>query len=367
MRVPFLDLSIKDRDEYAALVSAFEWHLCSGRLIEGDSLLSFEKVLAEYAGRPYSVGVGSGTDSLILAIRRASLGLPLSSKVYTTPFSWIATSTAIKIAGLTPVFCEIGDDLMLRVDALPAPPPPGIVGVVFPHLHGHCGAIKEVRNYCDRYGLFLIEDCAQSFGAADETGARVGSFGHYSCFSFNPMKSLGALGDGGAITFDLQDDRGWFFAARHSGMARVGDNASLLSHNCRLDALQASMLLVKLTRFESKMAHRSTIFQRYLEALPADIRILTPRANTLQSFYAIQCRMDRRDKFVEYCEKKGVEVRVRHPFLISDHPIFRDSPRYFSEQSARVMLREIVCLPIHDNLSLNQVDYVCEIAREYFG
>jgi dTDP-4-amino-4,6-dideoxygalactose transaminase len=367
MRVPFLDLAVKDHEERSQLILALEGHLRNGRLIEGDSLLSFEKLLAERIGCLHSVGVGSGTDALILAIRRAASGVPIGSKVLTSPFSWIATSTAIKLSGLVPVFCEIGEDLMLRADALPNPPTPGVVGVVFPHLHGHCGSIKEIRDYCDRYGLFLVEDCAQSFGAADESGRPVGSFGHYSCFSFNPMKSLGALGDGGAIVFNSHDDLDWFCAARHSGMARVNDNASILSHNCRLDALQASFLLIKLGRFQLKMALRSRIFERYMDGLPREIKVIKPRLNTQQSYYALQCRMQRRDEFAEYCYNKGIEVRVRHPFLISDHPIFDDSPQCFSGESARVMLREIVCLPIHDNLSLDQVDYVCAAARKFFS
>jgi aminotransferase EvaB len=367
MKIKFLDLSVQDTVERDAITNVVKWHLETGRLIEGEPLSSFETLLAATIDRSFAVGVGSGTDALILALRRAVHDGQRGLKVYTSPFSWIATSTAIKIAGLVPIFTEIGDDLMMRPDCLPAAPEGDVAGVVFPHLHGHSGRVRELRDYCDRNGLFLIEDCAQSFGAKDEFGHPVGWYGDYSCFSFNPMKSLGGLGDGGSVLFDSIEDREWFLAARHSGLVDMTAKAALLSHNCRLDSLQASILSIRLARFGHKMSFRQKIFEHYQSQLPQQISLVAPRNGTQQSYYVLQALAPDREKFMSYLSHWGIETRVRHPFLISDHPIFADSRCDFDVESARKTLGQIVCLPFHDNLSSEDVTYVCDKARDFYS
>ena len=189
-----------------------------GRYILGEEVAGFEREFAGYIGQRHGVGVASGTDALVLALK--ALDLPPGSYVATVSHTAVATVAAIELAGLKPLLLDIERDFMtLDPEALTRSleKPPGKISAVIPvHLYGQAADLDAILSLARQHGLKLIEDCAQCHGAA-LGGKRLGSIGDLACFSFYPTKNLGAFGDGGAIL-----DRDAALAARLKALREYG-------------------------------------------------------------------------------------------------------------------------------------------------
>lgn len=358
----FLDLHISKSSERDRLLEKFKEHLDSGVFIEGEELLNFEKKFATIHNKQYCVGVKTGTDALVLALK--ALKLPPGSKVITTPFSWIASSTAILMAGLKPLFCNIGKDLNIDLKSFPEPCPESVSAILVVHLHGIVCQMDGILEYANRYNLKIIEDCAQAFYAADNKNFLAGTRGDISCFSFNPMKILPALGDGGAILTNNSSTMLDLKELRHSGISKDGASAKILSNNCRLDSLQASFLSVRLDYVREKIERRSQLVDQYKRLLPWQIKVLEADLGCKENHYVLQTFSKSRDQLLEYLNSNGIEARIRHNFLIYDHPIFGEySPDDLVE---RKFLDEILCLPLHENLSFEDVNFICSKVNEFY-
>ena len=252
-----MTISVWDyRAEYEAerddILAAVDRVMRSGRLILGESVRSFEHELASYCGAGHGIGVGSGTDALVLALR--ALGIQPGDEVITTSNTAIPTVSAIVTAGGTPRFVDIerGTYLMdvAQLDAVITDRTRCILPV---HLFGQCVAMDRVQALADRHGLTVLEDCAQGTGAA-QAGRRAGSMSPIAAFSFYPTKVLGTYGDGGMVV--TSDER---LSARVRRLRMYGTegsyNAQEHGYNSRLDELHAEILRRKLCRLDG--VHRS--------------------------------------------------------------------------------------------------------------
>lgn len=256
------------RDEVNAAVLEV---LASGRYIGGAAVTEFETALAQYVGTSHCVACNSGTDALYLALR--ILGIGPGDEVITSPFTFIATSETVNLAGAKPVFVDIeAASFNLDPDRLEAAITPRTKAIIPVHLFGRPVDMDRVMAIADRHGLYVIEDCAQATGAVWQ-GRRVGSLGHVGCFSFYPTKNLGACGDGGALT--VNDER----LAADARMLREHGSRERYYHeavgvNSRLDALQATILKIKLRYLDQWNAQRRAVADRYQNLL-ADLPGIT--------------------------------------------------------------------------------------------
>src|SRR5262249_16722302 len=210
-------------------------------------------------------GVGSGTDALLLGLK--SLGIGSGDEVITTPLSWLATGSAILLNGGTPVFCDIDETLNMdpaTIEPLITSRTKAILAV---HFTGRLARMPEIMEIAERRGILVVEDGAQAFGAA--VGNKpCGSFGDVACISFNAMKILGGLGDAGIVLCDDDEVANRLNMLRHSGVADR-EYCLTLSHNCRLDTLQAAVLLKRLTHYPAIVERRRKIAQFYNKELAA--------------------------------------------------------------------------------------------------
>jgi dTDP-4-amino-4,6-dideoxygalactose transaminase len=364
-KIKFLNLNVVDERESEDLVDALKSHLVSGKFLIADSGEDFESEFAAFHGRLCCLGVNSGTDALTIGLRL--LNLEPGSLVITTPFSWIASSTCLLLAGLKPLFVDIDDNLQIdldRVDEVLTASSGEIKAVLVPHLHGNVTSLTRLADLRLRHGVKIIEDCAQGFCARDSDGNLAGSVGDIAAFSFNPMKVLGALGDAGAVLFDNKDFIERARSLRHSGLIGTQGLAQEFATNCRIDALQASFLRVRLKYFDEKVRRRREICDLYNTGLSDYVRPITEHSDR-SNHYCYQTVCEKRDELASFLLSQDIEARIRHDFLIPDHPIFGDFPG--SCPNARHLVTRTLCLPMHHQLGKEDVHYVIRCVQRFYN
>ena len=362
VRVRFLDLSVKEPEERADILGAVEELLDHGRLVMGPEVDEFESRIAAYCQRQYGVGVGTGTDALILGLK--ALGIGPGDEVITTPLSWLATGSSILLNGATAVFCDVDETLNIDPATIEQYVTPRTKAILPVHFTGRLARMPEIIDIARRHQLLVIEDAAQAFGATFE-GRPSGSFGDVACFSFNAMKILGGLGDGGMVLTDDSDVAAKLRMLRHTGVPER-EYCHVLSHNCRLDTIQAAILLRRLERYPAIVALRREIARRYDKELAGIVETSPNRPGFLDVFYTYTIRTPRRDELMRYLADLGIETRIQHPVLMNDQPAFQGKVRGNSPVAAR-LVHEILCLPAHEKLSLDDQSYVIDSIKTFFG
>lgn len=298
----------------------------SGQYILGPQVGQFETEFAQSVGSAFAVGVNSGTDALLLALRALDIGP--GDEVITTPFSYVATSEAVVRTGARPVFVDI-DPVTFNLDlnAVKAAITERTRAIIPVHLFGQAVDMTELMALAKQHNLFVVEDCAQATGATWH-GQQVGTFGDMGCFSFFPTKNLGAMGDAGAIT--TQDER----LANRLKVLRVhgATPQNRYDHqesgiNSRLDTMQAVVLLAKLPYLEEWNTQRRQIAQFYTESiLNSDLKDkLTPPGVThmmsTHVFHQYTVKLNtqngaERDQLVEALKAEGVMAMIYYPIAL---------------------------------------------------
>jgi dTDP-4-amino-4,6-dideoxygalactose transaminase len=232
------------------------------------------------------------------------------------------------------------------------------------HFTGRLAPMPEIGAIALRYGLKVIEDGAQAFGATLD-GVPCGGFGDMACISLNAMKILGALGDAGIILTDDAAVAKRLDMLRHSGVADR-EYCQELSHNCRLDTLQAAVLLRRLARYPNSIKRRREIAGRYGREL-AGVVAVPPRAPGYQdAVYTYTIRTPRRDALRDHLATLGIETRIQHPLPMNDQPAFQGKFRGSSPR-AHGLVKEILCIPAHEKLTDDHQDFVIASIRSFFA
>lgn len=360
-KVPFLDLRIQDPIERRELVEALEAMLTHGRVVLGPEVAQLETEVALRCGRRFAIGVNSGTDALLLALR--CLDLKPGDEVITTSLSWLATASAIRLAGGTPVFADIGDDLNIDPDSVARLISPRTKALLPVHYTGKICRMDELDKLAQNHKLSVIEDSAQAFGAS-LAGRPAGSFGTVACFSMNPMKVLSALGEAGMVVTDSEDLAARLERLRYHGTVNR-ERCVELSWNGRLDTLQAAFLLKRLNRLDALISRRREIASWYAELLSGVVDLPVEHRGERDVYYTYTIRADRRDALKAFLESRGIETKIQHPILMPEQPVHAGSR---GEWTHAAKLRDrILCLPGHEKLERAQIEHVAACVREFYG
>ena len=361
LSVPQADPKAGYLAQRAEIDAAIARVLDTGHYILGDEVASFEREFAHYIRRRYCVGVASGTDALVAALR--ALAPSASDYAITASHTSVATVAAIEMAGARALLLDI-DASSFTLDAeelaqVIERPPGRILAIIAVHLYGQAADLHAILPLARRYGVPVIEDCAQCHGAKLD-GKPLGSFGDMAVFSFYPTKNLGAIGDGGAIVLDdpqryqqLKSYRQYGWSARH-----VSEFAGACT---RLDELQAAILRTKLPRLEADNARRRQIAATYRRGLEGS-GLVCPQfaANVMPAFHQYVVRCAQRDTLRETLRRRGVNTNIHYPVPVHLQPAYRGRvalgpsglPR--SERAAR----EVLSLPMYPQLSDAQIEHV---------
>jgi dTDP-4-amino-4,6-dideoxygalactose transaminase len=362
MKIPYRDLSVKSVKLRNELLAAVEKVLLHGRFIFGPEHEEFEAEMARYCNRKYCVGVGSGTDALYFALRALNIGK--GDEVITTPLSWIATVNAIALTGATPVFVDIGSDLNINTELIEKAVTPSTKVILPVHFTGQMSNMTHIIEIAEKYKLTVLEDGAQAFGAA-QGERKCGSFGALSCFSMNPMKVYNAFGEAGAVLTDEERLRNRLVALRYNGTINKQD-CHYPSLNGRLDTIQAAMLLVNLNYLEEKIEKRREIAALYNEELREFAHCPEEHPGNRHIYYAYTVLVERRDDLMSHLASRGIETQIQHPLPMPYHTAYKGKFKADIPMCKSAVTR-ILCLPNHEDLTKEEVHYVCKCIKEFYG
>jgi dTDP-4-amino-4,6-dideoxygalactose transaminase len=337
-----------------------------GAYILGPEVEAFERVFAVACGVDHAVGVGNGTDALIIALR--ALGVGPGDEVVTVSHTAVATAAAVIAVGATPVLVDI-DSVHYTIDPakIGAAVSPRSKAIIAVHLYGQPADMDVVMATARRHGLKVVEDCAQSIGASYKSRA-LGSIGDAGTFSFYPTKNLGAIGDGGAVVTGDAAVAARMTRLRQYGWdeARRTDEVGL---NTRLDPLQAAILGAKLPYLAADNARRGAIAARYAAGL-AGLPLALPAARAYSShayhLYVVAC--DDREALIRHLAGAGIASGIHYPVPVHLHRGYAERvrlPEGGLPVTERVVGR-IISLPMYPELGDAEVDAVIAAARAFY-
>lgn len=365
-RIPLKDLAAQYRALAPEIDAAVKEFLAGGEYILGEPVASFERACADYLKVAHAVGVASGTDALLIALR--ALGVGRGDEVITTPFTFVATADVIVRLGATPVFADIRPDTLnvdpTRVAEVVTPRTKAVVPV---HLYGLPAQVPAIAAAAP--GVPVVEDAAQAMGGeVDDT--KVGSLGRVAAFSFFPTKNLGGYGDGGLIATDDAEVAARARRLRVHGADRKNFPAEI-GYKSRLDGLQAVILGVKLRHLDRWAARLRELVGRYRTQL-RDVAGVTLLAEAppgvLPAYHQFTVRAGRRDELRAFLERRGIASAVYYPVPVHLTPAFAflgKGPGSFPEAEAAA--REVLSLPLWPEMTEAQVDEVCAAVAAFYG
>lgn len=349
---PELEADIED-----AVIDTFR----AQQFVMGKRVADFEAVFARYTGAKHALGVASGTDALVIALR--ALGVGAGDEVIVPALSFYATAEAVILAGATPVLVDVdADTLNISLRAAEAAITKKTRALLPVHLYGTPAAMPQLLELAQARGLLLVEDAAQAAGASLD-GVPVGSWGDACCYSFYPTKNLGAAGDAGAITTAHDHVAERVRLLRVHGTTRAYFHEAV-GYTSRLDALQAEVLRLKLPYLDGWNRSRQQLAACY-DALLAPLPV--QKVSSRDSVYHLYVvRVAARDKVMAALNEKGVEARAYYPYALCDLPPLKGMAHGACPEARRAA-SELLALPLHPALTEDDVAQVVAILQGVLG
>lgn len=339
--------------------------LTSGRYVLSTQLDIFEKAFASYLGVKHCVGVGNGTDALILALK--VIGLSPGDEIITTPFTAIPTISAIVAAGGRPVFVDIDPDtFLIDIDQVSKVISDKTKAIVPVHLFSQMVDIERLQSLLS-LNIPIIEDAAQAHGCSLR-GRKAGTIGEMGAYSFYPTKNLGCYGDGGAIVTSNDE-----YARKLRLMRNYGKESSnciiLDGLNSRLDEIQAAFLSMKLTALESMNEKRRRIVVQYeagLKNLPLVTPVISEGNVPNYHVYTIKV-LEHRNELKDYLLTQNIQTDVFYPSPQNLQPVYNELQYKIGDfPIAEKVGTQVLSLPIYPELKLNIVDMIINNIRDFY-
>jgi dTDP-4-amino-4,6-dideoxygalactose transaminase len=350
-----------------------------GKFSHGRQVVELEKTLAAYTGAEHVLAVNSGTAALTLLLRAA--GVRRGDEVVVPAFSFVATASSVALALAKPAFADIDpESYSLDPDSAEAAVTERTTAIMPTHLFWQLADMTGIGRVAARHDLIVLEDSAESIGMRWD-GTHAGLLGKGGVLSFFPTKTLGALGDAGAILTNDPDVAELAGILRHHGrMGRTTDHIAGISNlsgasgtNSKMDDIQACVLMGKLPHLNADIARRAVLAEAYTERLrtvPGVLRLPSLAKREVQSdpvFYVYVIEVERRDELVEHLTRQGIGTEVYYPTPLHLQPCFADlGHRRGDFPNAEAACDRTVALPFHHDLDEDTVDRVCAAISTFY-
>lgn len=363
MKIPFNDLYTQYQSIKKDIDQAISSVITDSAFIRGQYVDEFEKSFAKEIGVENCVSCANGTDALYIAIK--CLELQQGDEVITTAHSWISTSQTITQAGGKVVFVDTDETFTINPNQIEEKITPKTVGIIPVHLFGQPADMGRILEIAKKYGLWVIEDCAQAH-LAEYENRRVGTIGDIATFSFYPGKNLGAMGDAGCLVTNDSALANWCkLYARHGGK---GEHL-IEGINSRMDGLQAAILSVKLPYLQDWTRRRQRIASLYIQELNniEEIMLPTIAEERTHVYHLFVIRTTKRDELYQHLSEGGISTSVNYPKALPFNPAYSylkhthaDFPNAFKNQ------KEILSLPIYPEITDEMLEYVFRQIHSFF-
>ena len=347
--------------------AAIQRVLDSTAFIQGSSVFEFEQQLSQYTGSKYVISCGNGTDALMAAL--LALGIGRGDEVITPAFTFVSTMEVIALLGATPVFVDVCEDTFnMEVQALEKAVTPKTKAIIPVHLYGQCADMEPILNIAKKHNVKVIEDACQAIGTkytfSAGTVKQAGTMGDIGCLSFFPSKNLGCYGDGGALmTQDVDLAEKLRAICKHGSKEKY--HHLYVGFNSRLDTIQAAVLQVKLHHLDEFLTARNSAAYHYYETLKNVNWIELPeiKQNTTHTFhqFTLKVKEGKREALKQYLSEKSIPSMVYYPVPAHLQPAYhylgyQEGDLPVSEQHSK----EVLSLPMHTELSEDQLQYICQ-------
>jgi dTDP-4-amino-4,6-dideoxygalactose transaminase len=367
MRVPFIDIKAQYDELAPQIDEAVHEVISSGGYVMGKHHAALEREIAELHGVKHGIAVNSGTDALRILMDAAGIGH--GDEVITTAFTFVASTETIVQTGARPIFVDI-DPATFNIDPakIEAAVTERTKAIMPIHLFGQLADVRAIKEIADRRGLTVIEDAAQAIGA-EHAGVPAGNFGIGGGISFYVTKNLGAAGDAGMIITNDDGVAERCRSMRVHGMGRERYYYDHVGYTSRMDEVQAAVLRMKLTKLAEWTQKRVRLAEIYFEELAdAGVQLPTVSPGNNCTWHQFSIRTDRRDDLQRFLKEREVDSMIYYPVPLHFHEPYRhfgagEGSLPETERAAR----EILNLPIHQNLSEDQVRWVAESIRAFSG
>jgi dTDP-4-amino-4,6-dideoxygalactose transaminase len=358
--IPMVDLKRQYHNLKQEIDAAIADVLEETRFILGPNVGALEGEVAAYHNLPHAVGVGNGTDALLLALRACDI--KAGDEVITTPFTFIATAEVIALLKAKPVFVDIHPDTYnLDCNQIADKITEKTKAIIPVHLFGHPADMNPIMEIAAKKNLKVIEDCAQAFGATYQ-GKKVGSIGDVGCFSFFPSKNLAGYGDGGMVITKNEE-----IAAKVRMLCNHGSSKRYyhreVGYNSRLDEIQAAIIRTKLKKIDQFNAARRRNAASYCEAIKnKNVTLPAAQAGCEHVYHQFTIRAKNRDVLADALQKKDIASAVYYPVPLHQQEVFLklydiSVKLPVSEKSAA----EVLSLPMFPELSPEEIGLVADV------
>ena len=359
IKIPFVDLYPQYEEVQTEIDMAIADIIAKSDFITGPTVDKFERAMCDYTGAEDCASIGSGTNALVCALKALDIGP--GHQVMTVGHTFVSTTEAIVNVGATPVFVDIDEFYHLDVSKLQLTDT--LKAILFVDLYGQTPDIDKIKEFAKKFNLSVIEDAAQSFGS-EYNGNKVGNLVDLTCFSFNPVKNLGAMGDAGAVTGakELIDKVKMY---RDHGR-KTKFEYDTVGYNARIDNLQAVIVQAKLKKVDEWLDKKREICRRYTKLLDGIVKCPKEASWSKHTYYVyvIETPEGTRDQLQSFLREKGIATNIHYKHPTHKTKAFEDGtvlPR------TEYVCDNILSLPCYHSLPEHHQDYIINAIKEFYA
>ena len=336
--------------------------MLSGKVLQGPSVTELEKKLSKLYNAKYCVCVNSCTDALFFSL--TSLKLKQKDEVLVSNFSYVASASSIVRSGAKPIFVDIDLDFNMNLKEAQSKITKKTKVLIYVHLFGKSGNLKEIKNFCKKNNLILIEDIAQTF-ALSHNKKKAGMIGDLVCVSFDPTKTVSAPGSGGAILTNSVNAYNFIKRVRYHGKNLKKIKFDFMGYNSQMPSLTAAILTEKLRYNDKWILKRQSIAKYYTKKLSK--YVLTPIMDPNHVFHKYVILTKRRNALIKYLKKNNIESMIHYLYMLSENEYLK---KYVNKNDkfkiAKQVSTKALSLPIHAFLKKNEVEKITKTIIKFF-